>query len=46
MRLSSMRLIEVFFFRNSGKIGIELNFRDINKIKPYFSEKTLRKLVQ
>ena len=31
---------------NSGKISIELMFRDINKIRPYFSEKTLRKLVQ
>lgn len=25
---------------------IELNFRDLYKLKPYFSEKTLRKLVQ
>ena len=27
-----------------GKIGIELNFSDINSVKPHFSEKKLKAL--
>ncbi len=45
MRLSSTSFIEVAFGSILGKIMIELNFRDLYKLKPYFSEKTLRKIV-
>lgn len=46
MQSNSMNFIMVINLFTSGKIGIELKFRDINKISPYFSEKALRKLVR
>lgn len=41
-----MSFTMVIFFFTLGKIGIDLKFRDINKISPYFSEKALRRLVK
>lgn len=41
-----MSFIKVQFFLSIGKIHVELGFRNIEKIKPYFTENIIRKLVQ
>jgi hypothetical protein len=37
MLYNFINFIEVDIYANTGKIGIELKFRDIYEIKPYFS---------
>jgi hypothetical protein len=43
---SSIDFTKVNHLIKLGKILIDLNFRDINKIKPYLNDKIFRKLVQ
>lgn len=46
MLLNFMNFTMVKTIFTLGKIGIELKFRDLHKISPFFSEKALRRLIQ